>query len=72
MIGSGGDKCSEADHGIGIGADPKLKNGGKKHSDFGDKVDGSRTKDYYLNLWVRWSFNCLFRVNPTAVADICL
>ena len=51
MIGSGGDKCSEADHGIGIGAD--RNNGGNKHSDFGDKADGLRSKDYYLNLWVR-------------------
>ena len=52
MIGSGGDKCSEADHGIGIGA-KRLKNDGEKHSDFGDKVDGPHTEDYYLNLWVR-------------------
>lgn len=52
MIGAGGGGCSGADHGIGIGARPKIKTYGTKNLDFGNTADGSR-KSYSLNLWVR-------------------
>ena len=48
MIGAGGDGCSGADHGIGIGI-----RGYDGNDDFGKKAYESPTKDYSLNLWVR-------------------
>ena len=56
MIGAGGDGCSGADHGIGIGAGqrPGQDWKRKKNRDFGNTADESSTVDMYsLNLWVR-------------------
>ena len=50
MIGAGGGKCS-ADHGIGIRGEAGTQSEEKK--DFGNKANGSPTKKYSLNLWVR-------------------
>ena len=51
MIGAGGDGCSGADHGIGIGM--KRYQHGRDYEDFGKKANESTTTDYSLNLWVR-------------------
>lgn len=51
MIGAGGDGCSGADHGLGIGKKrPKYDTDSE---DFGKKAGESTTTDYSLNLWVR-------------------
>lgn len=53
MIGAGGDGCSGADHGIGIGVQDDDDDDDDGYDDFGKKAVESPTKDYSLNLWVR-------------------
>lgn len=53
MIGAGGDGCSGADHGIGIGIGRRGTGDDKTVKDFGNQAEGSPTTDYSLNLWVR-------------------
>ena len=54
MIGAGGaDRCSEADHGIGIKRGFITSTRYEWHMDFGDKANGSPTGNYSLNLWLR-------------------
>ena len=57
-IGAGGaDRCSEADHGIGIKRGIDFINSThhkwSMRMDFGDKTNGSSTGNYSLNLWLR-------------------
>ena len=57
MIGAGeADRCSEADHGIGIKRGITPSNYYTWHMDFGDKANRWPTRKYSLNLWLRWSF----------------
>ena len=52
-IGAGGaDRCSEADHGIGIKRGV-IDSKWSMRMDFGDKANGSSTGNYSLNLWLR-------------------
>ena len=53
MIGAGGDNCSGADHGIGVFEIYPGTNLITKIEDFGNKVRGSPTQWYSLNLWVQ-------------------
>ena len=57
MIGAGGNGCSGADHGIGIGMQyddyDDDDDDDDDYDDFGKKADESPTEKYSLNLWVR-------------------
>ena len=56
MIGGGGPRCAQTDHGIGIAAQLKRGPGIKRKYDFGNNARASiRTpsQSYSLNLWIR-------------------
>ena len=51
MIGGGGARCSDADHGIGVAKKNSFKNNANPTNDFGDNAI-SFNNSYSLNLWI--------------------